>query len=96
MCIDFRRKSNPPLLTVIKGETVECVTSFKYLGVVVDSKLSFNENTDVVCKKSQQRLHFLRTLNQFMVCSELMTMFYHSMVESALTFAIILQPLISR
>ncbi len=50
MCIDFRRNSNPPLSTVINGETVERVSTFKYLGVVIDNKLSFNENTDTVYK----------------------------------------------
>ncbi len=40
-------------------------------------------------KKSQQWMHFLRMLNRFEVCSKLMSMFYNSIVESVLTFAII-------
>ncbi len=87
--IDFRKKSRPLILTVTKRKTVERVPTYKYLGIVIDNKLPFNENTDVVCKKAQQWMHFLRTLDRFGVCSKLMTLFYHSMVESVLTFATI-------
>ena len=56
MCIDFRRNR-----TVI-SPIVEQVDSFKYLGVILDEKLSLTEHVTAVQKKSQQRLHVLRKL----------------------------------
>ena len=39
--IDFRRNRNPPSLTV-NCETVERVTTYKYLGVIIDDTLNWN------------------------------------------------------
>ena len=43
LVIDFRQK--PPYLPdlVIKGEKVERVSQYKYLGIVLDSKLNFDK-----------------------------------------------------
>ena len=47
---------------------MEVVSSFKYLGTVVDSKLSFNGNVVYVYKKAQQRLYLLRKLTSLSLC----------------------------
>ncbi|KAK2183967.1 hypothetical protein NP493_288g00020 [Ridgeia piscesae] len=44
MCIDFRRNRTVISPIVINGEPVEQVDSFKYLGVILDEKLSFTEH----------------------------------------------------
>lgn len=41
LIIDLRRRDGNPTKTLIKGETVECVDSYRYLGTVIDSKLTF-------------------------------------------------------
>ena len=69
MCIDFRRNRTVISPIVINGEPVEQVDSFKYLGVILDEKLSFTEHVTAVQKKSQQRLHVLRKLRDFYVDS---------------------------
>ena len=90
MAIDFRRKvSNPPTQTSIKGSNIEIVEQYKYLGTVIDKDLKFNLNSDMVCKKGQQRLYFLRKLNSFNVDRKMMSLFYKSFIESILTFALI-------
>ena len=38
MCIDFRKNKKCPKQVYIKGEAVERVETYKYLGVVFDSK----------------------------------------------------------
>ena len=38
-------------------QSMEVVSSFKYLGTVVDSKFSFNDNVVYMYKKAQQRLY---------------------------------------
>ncbi len=41
MIIDFRKNVPMHKVTYIKGHTVESVQSYKYLGTIIDSKLSF-------------------------------------------------------
>ena len=53
MCIDFRKNQRCPKPVYIKGEAVEKVDTYKYLGVVFDSKLSWKENINSVLKKSE-------------------------------------------
>ena len=53
MCIDFRKNQRCPKPVYIKGEAVERVDTYKYLGVVFDSKLSWKENINSVLKKSE-------------------------------------------
>ena len=43
MVIDFRRKVPVYSDVVIKGETVEKVETYRYLGIVIDNKLSWNK-----------------------------------------------------
>ena len=51
MCIDFRRNRTVNSPIVINGEPVEQVDSFKYLGVILDGKLSFTKHVTAVQKK---------------------------------------------
>ena len=53
VCIDFRKNQRCPKLVYVKGEAVERVGTYKYLGVVVDSKLNWKENINCVLKKSE-------------------------------------------
>ena len=86
MLIDFRKSQPITPRTIIQDKEVEIVSEYKYLGTLIDNKLSFDANTDVVCKKVQQRLFFLRKLNSFKVCNILMTLFYQCFIESVLTY----------
>ena len=88
MVIDFRRNPLPALTTTIKGQAVEVVESYKYLGSWIDNKLNFNRNTEHICKKSQQRLFCLRKLAKFNVDKTMMTLFYKAYIESVLSFSI--------
>lgn len=55
--IDFRRQPRTPQNTTIKGQVVVTVdNNFKYLGTMIDNKFNFECNTDMLCKKGQQRL----------------------------------------
>ena len=81
MCIDFRRSRTVISPIVINGERVEQVDSFKYLGVVLDTKLTFTEHVTAVQKKSQQRLHVLWKLRAFSVDPKLRLCLYRSIIE---------------
>ena len=47
---------------VIKDQTINQVTTYKYLGVHVDNLFSWKAHIDNLCSKLQQRLCFLRRL----------------------------------
>ncbi|KAI3365884.1 hypothetical protein L3Q82_000871 [Scortum barcoo] len=71
----------------IRGEVVEEVEDYKYLGVVIDNRLDWKSNTEAVYKKGMSRLYFLRKLRSFNVGSRMLEIFYQSVVASAIFFA---------
>ncbi|KAI4899792.1 hypothetical protein NFI96_001143 [Prochilodus magdalenae] len=89
MCIDFRRSRLPQQPISIKGVDVEVVRSYRYLGVHLDERLDWSVNTDMVYKKTQSRLYFLRRLGSFRICQKLLLMFYQSVVASVLFYAMV-------
>ena len=52
MCSDFRKNQRCPKPVYIKGEAVERVDTYKYLGVVFDSKVT-GKRTSTLCRKSE-------------------------------------------
>ena len=87
-CVD--RVVNVELIPVtIDQQSVEVVSSFKDLGTVVDSKLSFNDNVVYVYKKAQQPLYLLRKLRSFGVGRHVLESVYRCLVESVLSFNIV-------
>ena len=58
------------------------MSSYKYLGTVIDNAFKFDVNCDMLCKKGQQRLFCLRKLAKFQVDRSLMKMFYCAFIES--------------
>ena len=73
----------------VNNEPVEVVSNFKYLGTLIDNKLSFSDNSDLIYKKSHQRLYLLRKVRSFDVSRELLQFVYTSLVERVLTFNIV-------
>ncbi|KAI3353469.1 hypothetical protein L3Q82_019997, partial [Scortum barcoo] len=89
MVIDFRRKKMPSQPLRIRGEVVDEVEDYKYLGVVIDNRLDWKSNTEAVYKKGMSRLYFLRKLlRSFNVGSRMLEIFYQSVVASAIFFAV--------
>ena len=73
----------------LNGQKVEVVDSFKYLGTVVDQKLTFTQHVDFVFKKAQQHLFLLRKLKRFGISQGILGMVYRSLIESILAFNIV-------
>ena len=88
MAIDFRR-DKAFRSTVIQGQPIQSVHEYKYLGVVLDHKLKWEPYTELIQKKGQQRLYFLKKLISFDVDCKMAKMFYTAYVESVLTFCMI-------
>ena len=71
MRCDFRNNQRCPKPVYIKGETVERVDTYKYLGVVFDSKLNWREKINSVLKKVNSRMYCTRKLRPFGVNSDI-------------------------
>ncbi len=89
MIIDFRK--NPMVISpvVINDHVVEVVHQLKYLGTVIDEKLTFETHVDAVCKKAHQHMFYLQKLCSFKVDRTFMKMFYSCCIESVITFSFV-------
>ena len=76
MCIDFRKNQRCPKPVYIKGEAVERVDTYQYLGGGFDSKLNWKENINSVLKKGNTRMYCMRKLRSFGVNSDTLVTFY--------------------
>ena len=56
MIIDFRRNEAPPPPLVVKGEVVERVELFRFLGLLVSSKPTWDAQCDAQLKRARQRI----------------------------------------
>ena len=86
LVFDERSEKSDFVPIKISNEKVEVVETFKYLGTIIDSKLNFSDNADMIFKKCQQRLFLLRKLKSFFVSKEILQLVYRSLIESILTF----------
>ncbi len=66
MIIDFRGKPTSLSPITMNNVITENVQEYKYLGTVIDSKLTWNAHTNARLAKAQQRLYFLRKLKVLM------------------------------
>ena len=53
-------KDRVDLRLEIGNEPIECVSIFKYLGVVLDESLTFNDHIDFVINKASKKLGIIR------------------------------------
>ncbi len=73
----------------IQGTDIEMVTSYKYLGVRLNNRLDWTDNTTALYKKGQSRLYLLRKLRSFGVQGALLKTFYDTVVASAIFYGVI-------
>jgi hypothetical protein len=89
MIIDFRISSSTPSPIVLKGSNVERVSSYKYLGIVIDDKLRWHAYIDSMIKRLNTRMYCLRKLNFFNVDVKILALFYDSVVESVWRYCLL-------
>jgi len=89
LIIDFSKKGIIVPPSNINGVVVERVTTYTYLGVERDNKLTFNECAQNKSKKLQKRMFFLMKLNHFRIDSCILQMFYKALLQSVLSFGLI-------
>lgn len=89
MIVDYKRNRSDVAALQLKGKSIERVEEYKYLGSIIDNKLAFSRNTEVIFKKCKQRMHIMYQLRSLMVSSKTLELCYHAFVESVLTFSFI-------
>jgi hypothetical protein len=89
MIVDYKRNKTDVAALHLKGQTVERVEEYRYLGTIIDNKLTFSKNADAIHKKCKQRMYILYQLRSLMVSSKIIQQCYHAFVESVLTFSFI-------
>jgi hypothetical protein len=89
MLIDFRKNPTPVPDLLIDGVKVERVNAYRYLGTVLDEKLTLTTNTDYINKKCQSRIYCLQKLRNLRVKASVLQDFYRCFIESVLTFSFI-------
>ena len=88
MIIDFRRKEYHPKPVEIRGDAIKRVETYKYLGVTIDSRLSWKQSADEKLKKVNTRLFCLHKLNSFAVDQQILQLFHSSALSSVLAFGV--------
>ena len=89
MVVDMKRNKSDVSACMIKGQEVERVTVYKYLGTLIDDKLTFDENSNVIYKKCRQRMHVLYTLRSLHVNNMILERCYQAFIQSILAFSVI-------
>ena len=88
MFTDFRKNQRCLKPVYITGESVERVETYKYLGVVFDSKLNWKENINTVLKRVNTRMYCLRKLRSFGVNSGKLVTLYHAGICSIIVYGL--------
>ena len=72
---------------ILYNSKLKQVIDAKYLGVIIDSKLSFNKHIDMTCKKANSTLSFLRR-NLYHCQRNVKIDAYHTYVRLILEYAV--------
>ncbi|KAI4894872.1 hypothetical protein NFI96_019185 [Prochilodus magdalenae] len=85
--LGIRREENIKLYSCFRVESIH--RSCKYLGVHLNNKLDWTDNTPALYKKGQSRLHLLRRLRSFGVQGALLRTFYDVVLASAIFYGVV-------
>ena len=86
MIIDIRKSKALPDPIIINGHTVERVSTYQYLGVMLNNYLSWSNNTDYITSKLNSRLYCLKKLKKFNVNICILELFYQLVIKSVFTY----------
>ncbi len=89
VCMFFTKKNSPSVEPdiFVSGERLQVVSEYKYLGVLVDSKLSFKAQVKKVCNRVKFNLSNFRFIRDYM-STEAAKMYMHSMVFSHIIYCL--------
>ena len=77
-----------PQLSIESGVNLQLVESCKLLGVIIQSNLKWNENTDFICKRAFDRMWMIRRLKALGANNNELIDVYNKQVKSILEQAV--------
>ena len=87
MIISFLRNEIAIPRLRIDELTLELVESFKALGLTINNKLKWQNNTEAIVKKASKRLYVIRVLRRCGLSPSDLLLVYLSLVRSILEYA---------
>ena len=72
---------------MINGQSVNAVDSCKYLGLTVDSHVSWSKHIESLCSKLASRIGILYRLSQFLPKNSLVTLYY-ALIQSVIDYSL--------
>ena len=78
----------PPDIVIGESEIIKEVTHTKLLGLVLQSNLKWNKNTEYIYGKAATKLWLLRRLRKFDLDTDTLTDFYVKEIRSILEYAV--------
>ena len=89
MLINFMQNDNFTIRPIVLGNnTVECVTTYKLLGIIISNDLKWNEHIDYILKKASKRLYSLRILKKVGVNREGILKVYLTTIRPILEYGV--------
>ena len=65
MLVNFMQNDNLNARPIVLGDnTIERVTTYKLLGIIISNDLKWSEHIDYISKNASRRLHSLRILKK--------------------------------
>ena len=86
--VTFISSVNTFLPIVLGNNTVECVTTYKLLGIIISNDLKWKEHIDYVSKKASKRLYSLRILKKVGVNREGILKVYLKTISPILEYGV--------
>ena len=86
--IIFNFKKSPLQLghLTIENTAIECVDSFKLLGVTIQSDMKWNIHTGTITKKASKQLFFLKQLRRSGLSQSYLRLFYVTKIRPGLEY----------
>ena len=88
MILDMRKKQNSKTPVTISNSSVAVVSSYKYLGVIIQDNLKWKEHVEAQTKKANKRMYNVRRLKKLKIDSNILCLFYNAVISSVLVYAI--------
>lgn len=88
MCFSIRNRPLSDIFEVqIKKEVIEVVNEVKYLGIILDNNLKFDNHVKYICKKVKPNINCFRFIRRDLSCHTA-KLYMHAMIFSHLSYCI--------
>ena len=73
----MHKKQNSKTPVTISNSSVAVVSSYKYIGVIIQDNLKWNEHVEAQTKKANKRMYNIGCLKKLKIDSKILCLFYN-------------------